>query len=337
MIDWLWLRLPVAPSSHVPSGVVMSITADGDLEWQTHKWFNARGSHDATLAVRIDARGDLHISGSPAKFLQGHNLFGSDDVQALAAEMVNSVLLKVPGIQPDERTHQAIATGAIDVLRVDLTRMYSVGSRSAVHDWIRGSVDTSTMRHRGRAVQNRETVQWGAKSRYFSVKAYCKGHEIEQKGHQLPAAISTPEMLTYADDALRIEVQMNARELRRVGMHLVSAWRLDTPAALYSEYVGRINFAGNIRMTKLAIGSLPRELRRTYELWQAGSDVRSLLSVRTFYRHRRLLLDLAGVDIVSRRPATNVVPLVRIIEAVPKPVPEWAVGTPLYFEPRRIA
>lgn len=337
MIDWLWLRLPVAHGSSLPSGRILSLKQDGEIEWQTQRWFNARGSHDTTLAVKIDGRGDLHISGSPAKFLQGHNLFGSDDLQGLAHELISRVLAAIPSIEPDARTAHAIATGQIDVLRVDLTKMYGTGSRSACHDWIKAAADTTAMQFRGRAVLHRETVQWGARSRYFSVKAYAKGHEIDQKGHHLPAAIATPEMLAYADDSLRMEVQANSRELKRIGKDQVCNWQLGDPDELYSAYVARINFAGNMRMSMQAINALPLELQRTYKLWQAGEDLRSLVSRKTFYRHRQQLLALAGVDIVSRRPASNVVPLVRIIEARPKGIPDFALGTALYFEPRKTA
>jgi len=37
------------------------------------------------------------------------------------------------------------------------------------------------------------------------------------------------------------------------------------------------------------------------------------------------------------REVSNVVPLFKVLEAVPVGVPDWAEGTPLYFEPRRIA
>jgi len=34
--------------------------------------------------------------------------------------------------------------------------------------------------------------------------------------------------------------------------------------------------------------------------------------------------------------STNVVPLIRVLEAVPVGVPEWAEGTSFYFEPRKL-
>jgi II/X family phage/plasmid replication protein len=76
----------------------------------------------------------------------------------------------------------------------------------------------------------------------------------------------------------------------------------------------------------------------SYETWLAGGDLRSMLPRRTFYKFRSELL-VHGIDIatIQSREASNIVPLVRILEAVPVGVPEWAQGTPLYFEPRRVA
>ena len=44
-----------------------------------------------------------------------------------------------------------------------------------------------------------------------------------------------------------------------------------------------------------------------------------------------------GVDIsIPKSDVTsNVVPLIRVLEAVPVGVPDWAEGTNMYFEPRK--
>lgn len=314
----------------------MSLNAAGEIEWRTQKWFNARGSHDSTLAVKIDGRGDLHISGSPAKFFQGHNLFGSSDVQAIGIELCERVLAEVPGVVMNGETEMALAELRVDVLRVDINETFSTGSRERCHAWLREAADAATMKHRGRGVLDRETVYWGRRSRHFGIKGYCKGHELEQRGHELATALRTEAMLAYADDALRIEVQFNARYLRGLGRGVLSSWQIGDPDRLYVEHLARVNFAGNVRMSPTELSSLPRELRKTYALWQAGEDLRALMSRMTFYRHRRQLLSL-GIDIASKQPKSNVVRLLPIIEARPKGIPEWAVGTALYYEPRRRA
>jgi II/X family phage/plasmid replication protein len=79
-------------------------------------------------------------------------------------------------------------------------------------------------------------------------------------------------------------------------------------------------------------------LRLAVQAWEAGSDLRQQLPHRTFYKYRKELLP-HGIDIATRMPreVSNVVPLYRVLEAKPVQVPDWAVGTPLYFEPRRVA
>ena len=62
------------------------------------------------------------------------------------------------------------------------------------------------------------------------------------------------------------------------------------------------------------------------QLWRQGADLRQLLSEPTYFRHRKKLLEY-GVDISSMHlepEHNNVVPLMRIIEAVPVANPAWA-------------
>ena len=63
-----------------------------------------------------------------------------------------------------------------------------------------------------------------------------------------------------------------------------------------------------------------------------------MLARKTFYRYRTELLK-HGIDISIKQARTgldlsNVVPLGTVLHAYPVGVPAWAIGTPLYFEPR---
>jgi II/X family phage/plasmid replication protein len=313
----------------------VSLTPDGEIEWQTPKWLQARGSHDATLAVKARV-GEIELSGSPAKFLQGHNAFGSDDLLGLCVEVVTRALDQL-GIELEPREREDLENGLFSVLRVDVNYSYCTGGRANALAWIRAAEQHGYLQHRGRGMLKGTTVVWGSKSRYWQLKAYCKGQEIEAHKHRLPQELvhrSNVEM--WCDDKLRVELQMNARYLRERSLDVAANWRSDTPSVLHSEHLSRLTLSGEMRLGPSERDALSRELRKTYELWASGSDVRELLSRRTFYRHRARLLPL-GVDIAVAQPnpRANVVPLVRYIEAVPAPVPQWAIGTPLYFEPRR--
>jgi II/X family phage/plasmid replication protein len=99
-------------------------------------------------------------------------------------------------------------------------------------------------------------------------------------------------------------------------------------------------------MTMTTTRTLPDEVIETltaaqhnaYLAWLAGNDLRDSMTRPSFYRLRAKLL-VHGIDISTLMPrdVSNVVPLHRVLEAVPAGVPDWAVGTLLYFEPRRVA
>jgi len=84
---------------------------------------------------------------------------------------------------------------------------------------------------------------------------------------------------------------------------------------------------------------IPNHARMTYELWSLGRDVRQFIGKTKFYKDRKALLEF-GVDISVPKPTDteniNVVPLKRVLELTPAGVPEWAYGTKLMFEPRKI-
>lgn len=84
------------------------------------------------------------------------------------------------------------------------------------------------------------------------------------------------------------------------------------------------------------ITSLPPRLQAAYQLWKDGHDLRAMFPRPTFYRYRSQLLP-HGIDIAVKqhRTESNVVPLPVVLHAYPAQIPAWAVGTPLYFEPRR--
>jgi len=335
VIDWLWSRIRCAAASTLKPGFVLSIGPDGDVEWQTAKWLQARGSHDQTLGVKVRG-GEFELSGSPAKFLQGHNAFGSDDVVGLALEIAVRACDQL-GLRLTDDEQRLLDAGCYSLLRVDVNYSYSTGGRANALAWIRAAEQNGHLQHRGRGMLKGTTVVWGARSRHWQLKAYCKGQEIEAAKHGLPSELMHREQLaSWCDDKLRIELQMNSRHLRDRGLDMVANWESVSPAVLHSEHLGKLSLNGEMKLREEDLEALPGRLQVVYALWQSGADVRALVSKATFYRRRAELLPF-GVDIAVAVPhaRSNVVPLIRYVEAVPAPVPEWAVGTPLYFEPRR--
>lgn len=339
MIDWLTLRVV---SGFVPdAGAVMSVKPDGELEWRIAKRLPVEGSHSQNVHIRAvgwggkQVYGNLEISGNPAKFLQGHNLFGCEDLPALAAAFVRQVY-RVIGYEASVLELEAIDAGKMCVSRIDINRNSDFGNEGRALAAIRALSECSHMSHRGRGSLVKEgTVYWGEKSRYFSLKAYAKAQELRK--HRLPKDLPmVADLSKFAEGIVRREVTIWARELRHRQLHIVSNWAIldATPSKLFDELFGRLTISEATMREPSKLDALPAKLRSVYQLWDDGHDLREIFPTRTWYRHRKALLAF-GIDIAVKRPRerTNVVPLVVTLVGREVGVPDWARGTPLYFDP----
>lgn len=340
MIDWLKLRLLINAQGKIPGGRILVLDPDGGIEWEKPKPLKMRGSHEASIHVSsCPYNGCLVIDGNPVKFFQGHNVFGTDDIHAVAHAICFHVLDALDlGETPEQR--EAIKQGIVEVYRVDINRSFAVGNLANARAAVRALAETATLKHRGRGTLDRDgTAYWGKHSRRSAVKAYPKGHELTAKDHKLPKDLSHRDLVfDFAQQLLRVELVLRGMELKQRGLNLLANWTHNTGTELFGEYLGKFNVATNIELPLDTLQDLPPRLRLAYDSWMRGTDLRATLPRMTFYRYRKQLLE-HGVDILTVKPmdASNVVPIVRILEARPVDVPEWAIGTPLYFDPRRAA
>lgn len=338
MIDWLTLRVV---SGYVPAaGAVLSLTPDGEIEWRIAKRTQVEGSHSSSVSLRTvgwvkSLGGNLEISGNPVKFLQGHNLFGTSDLQGLVSAFVRAVYARI-GYQPSEAELAAIDQGKCWLTRIDVNRNADFGTKPRALNAIRALSECSHLSHRGRGSLVAEgTCYWGQRSRYFSLKAYAKGVELQK--HKLPDTLpNRNQLIGYSEGIVRREATIWVRELRRRGLEWVCNWATSkvTPDSLFDELFGRLSIAEATMRVQDNTEAIPPRLRAVYQLWRDGYDVRALVSRPTFYRHRKALL-AHGVDIAVKQPrdVSNVVPLVVTLVGREVGVPDWARGTPLYFEP----
>ncbi len=337
MIDWVTATLPFSSTMRFTGGRVFSCDADGAVEWQTEKRLPVVGSFDSKMHVISKGDGFLNISGNPSKFLQGHNLFGSDDLRGLVLETMMR-LCKIFDAPVSEHDLLAWSTGDYLLQRVDIAYMYALGSRANVRAWIRSAEFQSKSRH-GRPMTKGGTLYWGKHSRRWAMKAYGKADEVgSTKDHKLPDEIlNRTALLDYAEDKLRLELVLRSMQLDDLLLKNASAWDNCTPAKLHSLYLGSIDMSNQFTLTANEISNLPPRLIAVYRLWKNGEDLRAMYPKNTFYRYRRQLL-VHDIDIAIMQPNTfgNVVPLVRALmpQAIAQ-VPDWAKGTALYFEPEK--
>ena len=348
MIDWLSLVVPLAHAESINGGHVVALKPDGEIAWRCVKRTSVEGSFSTTLQVRtathtLERCSHLEISGNPVKFLQGHNLWGTDDVPALVVATIEAVA-SLLGLSITDADRAAWLAGDVQITRIDLTESFHLDNRAQVLAWLRAAEQTAHLSHRGRGqLVKGSTLYFGKNSRRWSLKLYSKGQEITAKGHGQDAILALPYAREWADRTLRAELTLRSMELKRMGRGQLSGWFDDDglPSAvtvrLLRERLGNMTMTTTSQLSAEVLDSLKPTLRMAYLAWESGADLRHTLTRPTFYRYRAELLP-HGIDIATLVPreVSNVVPLFRTLEATPASIPEWAIGTPLYFEPTPI-
>lgn len=340
MIDWLTVRIPVRLPCPIAGGFTVKLDGDGKELLRTPHRVMVEGSYSSSLSIRAPSTSELELSGNLAKWLAGHNLWGSDCPVALLWAALER-LGTLPGVLPCSLAEMGL-TGPCDLLativtRIDCTGMLMLGSLAEVRAFIRAAELTGTMTNRGRGVMRSGTLVFGyAKGKSFTrsqIVMYAKGQEIE--AHPLPALMmADPEVRAWVDRSLRVEVRLGRHELQEQGLRLLSGWLCEGRAVavgaaralqVWEQAMRKLTFseAG----TSIDLLALPKALRGTYGLWEAGRDCRQLLSTPTFYRHRNEIRKLTGVDIAvppAPKPVSNVVPLADVLAARWADRPVWA-------------
>lgn len=353
MIDWISASIPCTHSTPICNGYVLDVDSDGVQNYIVNKRLPVRGSHESNLNVKTDRNSydpetgkytHLHIDGNPTKWIQGHNLFGTDNLLGL----VNETALRLfTMLEIDALPHDLslLSTGSFQLHRVDINYSFDLGSQVKVLSFIKAMEHQAHMRHRGAGIMKGKTLYFGQNSRRWSLKMYSKGEETssKKKGHALNSDLTLfDELKRWADGKLRIEVTLRSLQLKDTGFATASKWEENTPLDIFKTYLEPLKMSNQVDLETDVLEDLPNRLKPVYELWKTGHDLRSSYSSSTFYRHRSALLEY-GIDIAVVQPETkeataSIIPFIQIIEDVSlSNTPDWALGTELYFEPRYYA
>jgi len=339
MIDWFRGEVPF---KHVPipSGLIMSIDSDGSIEWEMLKTVHCRGSYESSLKIKSgggDGTGmatSLLIDGNISKFIQGHNIFGSLDLNLLLFLAFEKIITEhsehLTGTELEiKRTNKLILKGEYLVKMLDINFLFDVKNDESVESWLHAAEMNARTRS-GRSCRDKGTVYLQKSSRRWAFKFYNKYRECittKSKKHKLNPELADQGLETFIKGKLRAELRLMSQELKdnclTHGKHLTQS-KLIT---LFYEYLGRITMNNQTTLIDEQLLKLPRHLQSTYQLWRQGVSLKDLLPKATFYKHRKNLLELE-IDITmpptNPEKSNNVIPLMRVIEATPVEIPQWA-------------
>lgn len=284
------------------TGRLMVFDRDGSMTYQKPAAFLVEGSHDTRIAVTSTDGSSLYLSGNPVKFFQGHNLFGSDDADALLLAAGLHVRQSA-GLFPGPETWKANEYSKPRYTRIDLTRSYRFRSDEAARAWLRVA-STGRSRHGG-AVVKEGTVYWGKNSRRWSMKLYLKSDELKARGkmHRLARSLvdrAYRDLHEWAQGVVRFELTLRGMEIRDRNLEVYL--RAGQARAIWQTYFDSITFNRNaeaIGEPDMLQAALSPHLAGYLARWKLGEDLRRSVSKPTFYRVRAELLKVAGVDIAS--------------------------------------
>lgn len=356
MVDWIGM---VVPFDHSPKnlaaffdGEVASYTPipGGGIkeDWRVQKRIQVEGSYSSKVTVKIThgsggqgsalapGQPGLYLSGNPAKFFQGHNIFGSSDLHGLSVEMLERVCHS-RGATPAPADLEAIYDGRFNVHRSDCTASHVLRDEAQVLAALHALDSSGHMAFRGRGTSYGTSIIFGDKSRRSSLQFYAKGLELLVKGHRISVQVAEHALKAYAMKLLRSEARCLTPFLKEHGLHLAKNWGDNSAADMHRHHIERLSISEATMIEASTLEGLSGRLQLAYDAWKQGKDLRAVLPHNTFYRYRRELLK-HGIDIAVKQEARHIearsMPLRLVVTATPAPIPDWALGTPLYFEPR---
>ncbi len=302
MIDWVTIVVPCRNSGMVDGGVVMALTPSGQVEWSTIRRLGVVGSHDSSVQVRSVDREHLEVSGNLGKWLQGHNLLGSPDMPRLCWVGLRS-LVQALQLSPTIGDYEAWAAGNLRVRRVDVTRMFDLGTQERVAEWLAAAGRVARTRHQ-RGNMHGSTIYIGQRSRRKALKFYDKHTEMRQQGHRLPGSLPLEvrrQALAWAAGKLRVELVLRGKELDQHGWSSASVWTPHFTEWVLDDHLAGVELMDTLVLGRAVVQGLPGRLLGVYHAWRAGEDLRQAYSRPTFYRYRKAMLPY-GIDIADVQP-----------------------------------
>lgn len=170
----------------------------------------------------------VEIKASPAKLLQGHNVYGGNSVGNAACEMLGILFQSIPEL--GERLDISLAT----IGHIDTTFSSTVTNEAIIPKIIDYLSRISNGQTKATKNKKYETTAYfgGETSRLLQLKVYAKYPELlftieklkkqavahDAKAQMLLDTVYTPELLNYSKRLLRWEARIKSRKLERLGL-----------------------------------------------------------------------------------------------------------------------
>lgn len=339
MIDWVTAVVKFQHEKPIGGNITTQVDWNDNLKWQSQSARPLKGSYEDQVSIKSEHNdgycSHIFIHGNLVKFFQGHNIFGTEDLKALLSEF----LLNLPN-HIDIGRHESPVAHIMDaeIHRIDITNNFRLESREQVNTWIASTEQSATLKYRGRGLMTSGTLYYGKHSKRWALKFYSKGKELDDNKRKHRAV--NEALKDYSDSLLRAELVMRRQELKKQDLTTVRKFEeLENfgISDLFEKYIEGLEIGEQAMNIVDYQSELTGTQQAAYQMWLQGFDLREVYPKSTFYDHRRNIFNKIGVNVAVPRTdakASVSYPTIEFIRAEFESIPEWAVGTDLYFEPR---
>ncbi len=329
--------------------LIGSIDPGGDVHSLRHVWEKVPSSFSDMAfrtfdfcAERINADPFIEIKASPAKLVQGHNVYGSDDLGECALVLIELLAQAYPGVV------DLLDWSSWEVVEVDIT--YASWARSAreAKQFINALCNISNGQTKARTGFDGTAYFGKKKSRIKKIKIYDKLAEIiqylsDRKGAKNnPAQYYTQQLLDWCVGMIRWEATLKTRWFERRGIptKLVEMrkvfdaqayWKeatADLFKALEGEKMKTVNDEDvleklqvkfqtvNAKTGKISYTRANAAFRTYRDIKTNGYfSVKQLMPSKTFYRHIDMIsecgLSKAQIQNMDGNQGAEIIPMIR--------------------------
>lgn len=213
------------------SNVTFEIDGDLDVQELSHP-YESIPSHYSSLAMKIFNGSDkmktppyVELKASPAKLLQGHNIFGSTNLDVCAFIILESFIKAMPEL------YEMVDVKETSVDWIDVTYSAHINSESMQKQVISflQNVQVGQTRKTKYNKEYETTAEWNSGSEHRCLKVYLKGDEVQRRLAETMSelkktpgkkhlqntinVLSDPKLVEFSKKCVRFEARLKQRYL----------------------------------------------------------------------------------------------------------------------------
>lgn len=280
----------------------------------------------------------IEIHCCPPLVLQRHNVFGHQNLQTYAYEILDLATAHL-GIDVREEDRDEWRRGAVGLTDIHVTGNFGC-PHSAIVPLI-DAVDDNNPAGKRRPLPTWITLDNGTakNSTFHALTIYGKHEELKRKAAFRSPGPVRKKLLAETYNAIRAEVKIRSDGLKHMDLGYVSRWKSVDVSALFFDIFSKYNvtYAVQRLLTDYELQCLSRAELGAYRQWLLGIDIEDQYARTGAWKITKSIYDKTGIWVKSKkRPVA--VPDLNLREVFSPenvlPVPDWARGTEFYSESR---